>query len=40
MKIIALGNARINSKRLHNKMLKPFANTTPTEIAVKRLSEL
>ena len=40
MKIIALGNARINSKRLHNKMLKPFANTTLTQIAVRRLTEL
>ncbi len=40
MKIIALGNARMSSTRLKNKMLLPFAKTSLAEIAIKRISKL
>jgi CMP-N-acetylneuraminic acid synthetase len=36
-KIIALGNARLNSSRCLQKMVRPFANTTLAEIAIGRL---
>ena len=37
MKLIALGNSRLSSIRCKNKMIRPFANTNLTELAVKRL---
>lgn len=40
MKIVAIGNARLGSKRLKNKMLSKFGNTTLIEIALKRLASL
>ena len=40
MKIIAISQARVNSTRCENKMLRPFDNTTLVEIAIKRLLEL
>mgnify|MGYP001186520501 CR=1 FL=1 len=40
MKIIAVGQARMNSTRCKRKMLRPFANTTLVELAVKRLSNV
>jgi N-acylneuraminate cytidylyltransferase len=38
MKLIAVGQARLNSVRSKNKMLRPYANTTLVELAVKKLS--
>ena len=40
MKIIAVGQARLNSTRCKRKMLRPFANTTLVELAVKRLGNV
>jgi len=40
MKYIALGNGRLNSSRLKNKLLLPFANSTLAEIAIKKISNL
>ena len=40
MKIVAIGNARLGSKRLKNKMLSKFGNTTLIDIALKRLAGL
>ena len=40
MKIIAIGQARLNSSRCKKKMVRPFDNTSLAEIAVKRLLEL
>ncbi len=40
MKIIALGNARMSSTRLKNKMLLPYAKTSLAEIAIKKISSL
>lgn len=40
MKLIAIGSARVNSKRCKNKMLRPFADTTLVELAVRRLGKL
>jgi len=37
-RVIALGNARLGSTRCPGKMLRPFAGTTLTEIAVRRLA--
>jgi len=40
MKIIAVGQVRLNSTRCRRKMLRPFANTTLVELAVKRLANI
>ena len=40
MKIIAVGQARLKSSRCKMKMLRPFANTTLVELAVKRLANV
>ena len=40
MKVIALGNARLGSTRVKNKMIKPFGKTTLVEIALKRINQL
>jgi len=40
VKIIAVGQARLNSSRCETKMLRPFANTTLVELAVKRLANI
>ena len=40
MKIVAISNARLSSKRLHHKMIKKFSNTCLVEIALKRLTKV
>lgn len=40
MKIIAVGQARLNSTRCKRKMIRPFSNTTLVELAVKRLGNV
>jgi|TARA_Y100000294_G_C8451784_1_gene294998 CMP-N-acetylneuraminic acid synthetase len=40
IKIIAVGQARLNSSRCNCKMLRPYGNTTLAELAVKRLAKL
>jgi len=40
MKYIALGNGRLSSTRLKNKLLLPYAETSLAEIAIKKISNL
>ena len=40
MRLIAFGTARLNSTRCKNKMLRPYADTSLAELAVKRLASL
>ena len=40
MKIIGIGQARKNSGRCKNKMLRPFGHTSLVELAIKRIANL